>query len=151
MDKVKTVSTPPTSRTPPPRPTPLTLPHKQFVGDMKIRGSYTNHQNCSASKEANWSGSALLPLSMLICINKLDQVIWLAENWKWVWYLNLFSCTRVNKPISEMYLLFLAIDKPILLPKYIYIYFFFYFLRKTGFVGTHYSGHNIRFCGEKKK
>ena len=29
-------------------------------------------------------------------INKLDQVIWLAENWKWAWYLNLFSRTRVN-------------------------------------------------------
>ena len=35
-----------------------------------------------ASEEANWSGSALFALSMWICINKLDQVIWLAENWK---------------------------------------------------------------------
>ena len=28
--------------------------------------------------------------------NNLDQVIWLAENWKWVWRLNLFSMARVN-------------------------------------------------------
>ena len=33
---------------------------------------------------------------MWLCINNLDQVIWLAENWKWMWYLNLFSMTRVN-------------------------------------------------------
>ena len=38
-----------------------------------------------ASKEANWSGSALFVItfvSIWICINKLDQVIWLAGNWK---------------------------------------------------------------------
>ena len=29
-------------------------------------------------------------------INNLDQVIWLAENWKWVWHLNLFSMRRVK-------------------------------------------------------
>ena len=33
-----------------------------------------------ASEEANWSVSALLPFSMWIFINNLDQVIWLAEN-----------------------------------------------------------------------
>ena len=33
-----------------------------------------------ASEEANWSGSALLPLSMWIYINNLDQVIWLDVN-----------------------------------------------------------------------
>ena len=38
----------------------------------------------------------LLPLSMWIYINKLDQVIWLAENYKWVWHLNLFSMIRVK-------------------------------------------------------
>ena len=32
-----------------------------------------------ASEEANWSGSALFAI-MWIYINKLDQVIWLAEN-----------------------------------------------------------------------
>ena len=29
-------------------------------------------------------------------INNLDQVIWLAENYKWAWHLNLFSMTRVK-------------------------------------------------------
>ena len=33
---------------------------------------------------------------MWICINKLDQAIWLAKNYKWVWYFNLFSMTRIN-------------------------------------------------------
>ena len=33
---------------------------------------------------------------MQICINSLDQVIWLAENWKLEWHLNLFSMTRVK-------------------------------------------------------
>ena len=28
-----------------------------------------------------------LPWNIWICINNLDQVIWLAENWKWVWHL----------------------------------------------------------------
>ena len=37
-----------------------------------------------------------LSFSMWICVNNLDQVIWLAENWKWVWYLNLFSMIRVK-------------------------------------------------------
>ena len=32
-----------------------------------------------ASSEANWSASALFVI-MWICINNLDQVIWLAEN-----------------------------------------------------------------------
>ena len=29
-------------------------------------------------------------------IYNLNQVIWLAENWKWAWHFNLFSMTRVN-------------------------------------------------------
>ena len=33
---------------------------------------------------------------MWIYISSLDQVIWLAENWKWAWNLNLFSMTRVK-------------------------------------------------------
>ena len=33
---------------------------------------------------------------MRICIINLEQVIWLAENEKWVWHLNLFSIARVN-------------------------------------------------------
>ena len=37
-----------------------------------------------------------LSLSMWININILDQVIWLGENQKWVWHLNLFSRTRVK-------------------------------------------------------
>ena len=37
-----------------------------------------------------------LPLSMWIYINNLDQVIWLAENQKLAWHLNLFSRTRVK-------------------------------------------------------
>ena len=37
-----------------------------------------------------------LPLSIWIYINNLDQVIWLAENWKWMWHLNLFSMTRLK-------------------------------------------------------
>ena len=38
---------------------------------------------------------------MWIYINNLFQVIWLAENWKWVWHLNLFSMTRVNFTFGE--------------------------------------------------
>ena len=37
-----------------------------------------------ASEEVNWSWSALFAISMWIYINNLDQVIWLAENKKWV-------------------------------------------------------------------
>ena len=33
---------------------------------------------------------------MWIYIYNLDQVIWLAENQKWAWHLNLFSMTRVK-------------------------------------------------------
>ena len=33
---------------------------------------------------------------MWICINNLDQVIWLAKNWKWAWHINLLSMARVN-------------------------------------------------------
>ena len=35
-------------------------------------------------------------LSMWIYSNNLDQVIWLAVNWKWAWHLNLISRTRVT-------------------------------------------------------
>ena len=38
-----------------------------------------------------------LSLSMRISINNLDQVIGLAENYKWVGHLNLFSITRVKE------------------------------------------------------
>ena len=31
-----------------------------------------------------------------IYINNLDQVMWLADSWKWVWHLNLFSMTMVK-------------------------------------------------------
>ena len=47
------------------------------------------------SEEANWSGSALFAIQYLI--NNLDQIIWLAQNWEWVWHLNLFSRTRVKR------------------------------------------------------
>ena len=53
-----------------------------------------------ASEEANWSGSALFAISIKIYINNLDQAIWLAYIWKWVWHLNLFSMTRVKLYIS---------------------------------------------------
>ena len=33
-----------------------------------------------ASEEASWSGSALFVIQYENCINKLDQVIWLADN-----------------------------------------------------------------------
>ena len=42
-----------------------------------------------ASEEANWSESTLFVI-MWIFINKLDQVIWLVENWKWIRCLNLW-------------------------------------------------------------
>ena len=42
-----------------------------------------------------------LTFSMWIYINNLDQVIWLAENWKWAWHHNLFSMTRVKH--SQVY------------------------------------------------
>ena len=47
-----------------------------------------------ASEEADWSGAALFVFSMWIFI--LDKAIWLADNKKWVWHLNLFSMKRVN-------------------------------------------------------
>ena len=37
-----------------------------------------------------------LSLNMCISIKNPDQVIWLAGNYKWAWYLNLFSMTGVN-------------------------------------------------------
>ena len=46
--------------------------------------------------EANWSDLHCLSFSMWICINNLDQVIWLADNLKWECYLILFSMTRVK-------------------------------------------------------
>ena len=38
-------------------------------------------------------GLHCLSLSMWICINNLDQVIWLAEKQKWAWHFDLFSMT----------------------------------------------------------
>ena len=38
-----------------------------------------------------------LPFRMWIYSNNPVQVIWLAENWKWAWHLNLFRRTRVKK------------------------------------------------------
>ena len=53
------------------------------------------------ASEANWFGSALLVIkSVNFCINNPDQIIWLAENKKWAWHLNLFSITRVNIQIG---------------------------------------------------
>ena len=49
------------------------------------------------SFEANWSRSALFAIHMWIYINNPDQVIWLAENLKRVWHLNLFSRIRVKR------------------------------------------------------
>ena len=37
-----------------------------------------------------------LSLSIWICINNMDQGVWMAENWKWAWHLNLFSKKRVK-------------------------------------------------------
>ena len=56
------------------------------------------------SEEANWSGSALFAIKYVNYSNNPDQVIWLAENLKWAWYLNLFSRTRLNTshlPMTE--------------------------------------------------
>ena len=44
---------------------------------------------------------------MWICISNLDQIIWLTENYKWAWHLNLFSGTRVySSPLFKWSLLF---------------------------------------------
>ena len=53
----------------------------------------------STSRSADFWRSQLIwictvSFSMWICINNLDDVIWLADN-KWVWHLNLFSMTYV--------------------------------------------------------
>ena len=54
-------------------------------------------------------------------MNNLDQVIWLAENWKWAWHLNLFSMTRVKEKQEYVDMLFtqqkafLSMDSPIIL------------------------------------
>ena len=39
------------------------------------------------ASEANWSGSALFAFKYVNFYQQLDQVIWLAEHWKWVWHL----------------------------------------------------------------
>ena len=39
-----------------------------------------------------------LSFSLWIYINNLEKVIWLAENWKCAWHLNLFSMTRDIAP-----------------------------------------------------
>ena len=57
-----------------------------------------------------------LPLSMWYYSKNPDQVIWLAENYKWAWYLNLFSRTRVKKTehsssISQIHFCFLHSGK----------------------------------------
>ena len=49
-----------------------------------------------ASKKPTDLDLHCLPLSMRIYSNNWDQVIWLAENQKWAWHLNLFSRTRVK-------------------------------------------------------
>ena len=38
----------------------------------------------------------VFPLSIWTYSKNADKVIWLAENYKWVWHLNLFSRTRVK-------------------------------------------------------
>ena len=56
-----------------------------------------NHNSCPADlKKPTDLDLHCLSLSMWIYSNNPDQVIWLAENWKWAWHLNLFSRTRVN-------------------------------------------------------
>ena len=62
---------------------------------------YTAFANCVdpdqlASQKPNYLALDCLSLSIQIWFNSLNQVIWLAENLKWVWYLNLFSRRRVN-------------------------------------------------------
>ena len=47
-----------------------------------------------ASKKPNDLDLHCLLFSMWICVNNLDQVIWLAENLKWARNLNLFNMTR---------------------------------------------------------
>ena len=37
-----------------------------------------------------------LSFSIWLCVKNLDPVIWLADNYKWTWHLNLFSMTRVK-------------------------------------------------------
>ena len=49
-----------------------------------------------ASKKPTDLDLHCLQLSMWSYINNLDQVIWLAENLKRAWHLNLFNRTRVN-------------------------------------------------------
>ena len=54
-----------------------------------------------------------LPLSIWIYSNNLDQVIWLAESYKWAWYLNLFRRTKVKIiKINGICFLHNFMDKP---------------------------------------
>ena len=55
---------------------------------MILRVSYSTHPGSaepgyafanSEDSEANWSASTLLVIKYVICINNLDQVIWLAK------------------------------------------------------------------------
>ena len=60
-------------------------------------------KQCRSRSVGFWTDLDLhcLPFCMWIYINILDQVIWLAENWKWAWHLNLFSMTRVKLITSD--------------------------------------------------
>ena len=56
-----------------------------------------------ASKKPTDLDLHCLLFSMWIYINNPDQVIWLAENSKRVWHLNLFSRTRVKNSFIQCY------------------------------------------------
>ena len=46
-------------------------------------------RSSESSEEAKWSRSALFVIQYVNLYQQHYQVIWLAENWKWVWHLNL--------------------------------------------------------------
>ena len=39
-----------------------------------------------------------------LCISSLDQVIWLAENYRWAWHLNLFSLNGLREVTFQNYI-----------------------------------------------
>ena len=51
------------------------------------------------SRSVGFRRSTLFAIKYVNLYQQPDQVIWLAENYKWVWLLNLFSRTRVKRSL----------------------------------------------------
>ena len=89
---------------------------------------------------------------MWICIKIQNQVIWLAENQKWTWHLNLFSRTRVKiNTVAPDKALFFFNPKVLIFSLFLYENLYCGFLNKCLIKALPMSTYNICFHGEIKK